>query len=490
MTLQGRLSADGPAPTEPIAAGSIGWVERYVRALVFVDFAAVLIASVVALLVRFGSGQAQVRGISYSFITVALPVLWLTVLGISRCYERRFLGSGPEEFQRVFDASLRLGAVVALIAYGAQLDVARGFVVLALPLGAALLLLGRWGARLALHRQRRRGGCTHRLLVLGTHRTVQELTERLRKDPLAGFDVVGACTPGGMHHVEVGNGAPVPVMGSFGSVHDALVAARADTVAVTAVPGLQGAALRQLSYELEGTGVDLLVAPALTNVTGTRISIRPVAGLPLLHLDEPELTGVRQLLKSTFDRTASLLGLLVLSPRLLVLALLVRLSSPGPALFLQTRVGRDGQLFRLWKLRSMHVDAEARLEELRRRNEHDGVLFKLRDDPRVTSTGRWLRAWSLDELPQLVNVLRGEMSLVGPRPPLPSEVERYAGDTRRRLLVKPGITGPWQVSGRSELSWEDTVRLDLQYVENWSLGLDLVILARTVLAVLRGRGAY
>ncbi|HVE73634.1 MAG TPA: sugar transferase, partial [Mycobacteriales bacterium] len=227
-----------------------------------------------------------------------------------------------------------------------------------------------------------------------------------------------------------------------------------------------------------------------TNVTGTRISIRPVAGLPLLHLDEPELRGMRPMIKGAFDRTVAATALFLLSPFLLALAVGVRLTSPGPALFKQVRVGRDGQEFLCWKFRSMHLDAESQLEALREHNEHDGVLFKLRDDPRVTPFGRWLRSWSLDELPQLVNVVRGQMSLVGPRPPLPSEVAQYAGHTRRRLLVKPGMTGLWQVSGRSALSWEETVRLDLQYVENWSLGLDLAVLAKTVVSVARRHGAY
>jgi exopolysaccharide biosynthesis polyprenyl glycosylphosphotransferase len=486
----------GALPTEaglgggPVPAESVDWLPRYVRILVFLDLFAVLAAAIVALLVRFGRGAGEVGGISYSAIAVLLPVAWLACLAFSRCYERRFLGSGPQEFQRVFNASIRLTAVVALIAYATKLDIARGFVAIALPLGALLLLLGRLVARTVLQSRRRKGGCSHRVVVVGTYRHVQELVERLRKEPTAGLQVVGACVPGGHDEVDMGDSPPVPVLGPWTAVLQVLTDVRADTVAVTASPGLQGESLRRLSYDLEGTPVDLLVAPALTNVTGTRISIRPVAGLPLLHLDEPELSGVRTVIKAAFDRTASLLGLLVVLPLLLGIALAIRVTSPGPALFKQIRIGRNGASFKVWKFRSMHVDAEARLEELRERNEHDGVLFKVRDDPRITPLGRWLRKYSLDELPQLVNVVKGDMSLVGPRPPLPTEVERYVGHTRRRLLVKPGITGLWQVSGRSDLSWEDTVRLDLQYVENWSLGLDLSVLAKTILTVVKGNGAY
>jgi exopolysaccharide biosynthesis polyprenyl glycosylphosphotransferase len=280
-------------------------------------------------------------------------------------------------------------------------------------------------------------------------------------------------------------------VGSLSDVRQAVEDLRADTVAVAGSPELTGEALRRLSYDLEGTGIDLLVAPALLNVAGNRISIRPVAGVPLLHVDEPELDGARKLVKMLFDRGVALCLLLVLSPLLLVLMVAVKVSSRGPMLFRQTRVGRDGELFSLLKLRTMQPDAESRLQELMALNEAPGgVLFKLKDDPRVTPLGRWLRKWSLDELPQLINVVIGQMSMVGPRPPLPTEVEKYQGHARRRLLVKPGITGLWQVSGRSDLSWEEAVRLDLQYVENWSLGLDMVVIAKTLLAVVRSAGAY
>jgi exopolysaccharide biosynthesis polyprenyl glycosylphosphotransferase len=266
---------------------------------------------------------------------------------------------------------------------------------------------------------------------------------------------------------------------------------RATAVAVAECPELEGSALRQLMWDLEGTGVDVLVGSALTEVTGPRLSIRPLAGLPLLQVEEPELTGARRLLKSLTDRTIALIIIALALPALVVLGLAVRLTSRGPAIFRQTRVGRHGGTFTMFKFRSMYVDAEARLAGLATQNERaEGLLFKMRDDPRVTPVGRFLRKWSLDELPQLFNVLIGTMSLVGPRPPLPREVAQYGNDVRRRLLVKPGLTGLWQVSGRSDLPWDESVRLDLGYVENWSLAMDFVILIRTVVVVLRRSGAY
>jgi exopolysaccharide biosynthesis polyprenyl glycosylphosphotransferase len=266
---------------------------------------------------------------------------------------------------------------------------------------------------------------------------------------------------------------------------------RADTVAVTAWSDLSQADLRRLSWELEGTGVSILVAPRLTDIAGPRVHVRPVAGLPLLHVEEPEFRGTRRVLKGILDRSIALTMLLVASPFLLLLVLVIRVTSPGPALFRQERVGKRGKPFMMLKFRSMYRDAEHRLAELQELNENsDGLMFKIRDDPRVTAVGRWLRRFSLDEVPQLINVVRGHMSLVGPRPPLPVEVARYGYDVRRRLLVKPGLTGLWQVSGRADLSWDESVRLDLRYVENWSFAFDLMILWKTLFAVLARRGAY
>jgi exopolysaccharide biosynthesis polyprenyl glycosylphosphotransferase len=483
-----------PRSLPPNAGAAPRWLTRYAKSLVLLDGLLLASAILIAVWTRFGVRPGDVRGVNYFAVAASIALLWWLVLAFSRCYELRFLGSGTEEFRRVANGSARLAALVAVTCYAFKLDLARGFVAVALPLGTVLLLFGRYAARKVLHDQRRRGRFSHRVVVVGSAGAVTDLVRQLRRGPDAGFIVVGACIPGGTASepgiLDLPDGEPVPVVGTLLTVVDALLAVQADTVAVAASAGLTAEALRRLSYELEGSGVDLLVAPALVNVSGTRVSIRPVAGLPLLHLEEPELSGVRKLVKAAFDRTCALLGLLLLAPLLAVIALLVRLSSRGPVLFRQVRVGRRGELFRVWKFRSMYRDAEERLPDLAVFNEHDGVLFKMRDDPRVTPVGRWLRKYSLDELPQLVNVLRGHMSLVGPRPPLPTEVERYEGHAHRRLLVKPGITGLWQISGRSELSWDESIRLDLHYVENWTLALDLAVLARTVLAVARGRGAY
>jgi exopolysaccharide biosynthesis polyprenyl glycosylphosphotransferase len=248
--------------------------------------------------------------------------------------------------------------------------------------------------------------------------------------------------------------------------------------------------LRRLSWALERTGSGLLVEPGLVEVTGPNVALRPAAGLSLLHLERPSARGGRLLAKAFIDRVAGTLLLLGATPVIAVAALAVRLTSRGPVFFTQTRMGVDGRTFTMYKLRSMVVDAEDRRVSLLAQSSRDGLMFKMQRDPRVTRVGAILRRYSIDELPQLLNVVRGDMSLVGPRPPLQSEFEEYHDAVHRRLRVRPGLTGLWQVSGRADLSWDESVRLDLRYVDNWSIALDLLILWKTARAVLRGSGAY
>jgi exopolysaccharide biosynthesis polyprenyl glycosylphosphotransferase len=322
------------------------------------------------------------------------------------------------------------------------------------------------------------------VVVVGERASVCDFVAQLRLEPRAGFTVVGACLPSRDERMRSGDN--VDVLGDYADVASVAVAVRADIVAVTASETIAPEALRRLAWSLEGLDVDLVVAPAMTDVAGPRVSVRPVAGLPLLYVDEPRFTGWQRLVKGTIDRVLAALGLMLLAPLLLVIGVIVRLTSHGPALFRQDRVGLDGRTFRVVKFRTMDADADHRRDELHELNEGDGLLFKIADDPRVTTVGRLLRRTSIDELPQLVNVLFGEMSLVGPRP-LAVDGEAFADHEHRRHLVKPGMTGLWQVSGREEQSWDDAVRLDLYYVENWSLAMDLLILLRTVVAVFRGR---
>ncbi len=405
----------------------------------------------------------------------------------TRTYDARVLGVGGDEYRRVARASVYFWGLVAIASYMTHFELSRFLLAVAFGIGTFLLMLGRWTARKFLHRARRRSSdWSHRVLAVGGRAEVDALVAELEREPYAGLKVVGACMPPG----DETEGSSVPVVGSLTSVPDAVARLGVDTVAVTASRGLTSGVLKRLGWDLEGAGVDLVVAPALTDIAGPRVHVRPVSGLQLLYVEQPEFTGPTWAMKEAFDRVLAALALTLLSPVMLLIALGVRLSSPGPVIFRQVRVGRDGEVFTVFKFRTMVVDAEKHLEALWELSEGNGVLFKLKDDPRVTPFGRLLRRVSLDELPQLWNVVTGTMSLVGPRPALPTEAERYGRSTARRLLVKPGITGLWQVSGRSDLTWEDSVRLDLYYVENWSFAGDIQILWKTVAAVVRARGAY
>nr|WP_245647194.1 sugar transferase [Microtetraspora niveoalba] len=458
------------------------WASRYRFHAALLDVASALLAGTAAVAARFGEVTPYVA--PYVVMSALLPLLWVCSVGINRAYEPRLIGVGSEEFRRIAQSGFTLTAAVAIAAYVTKTDVARGYVVLALPAMTGLTLCARYALRRRLHRRWARGGCMRRVVAVGHRAAIGDLTRRFRRERYHGMEIVAACVP----YDSSGEVEGVPVLGDFTDVPLVVEQAEADTVAVLACPELDGTALRRLAWRLERSRTDLVVAPALMEVAGPRTTIRPVAGLPLLHVEHPELAGIRQLIKNVFDRVVAGLALVVLSPLLAALAVAVRVSSPGPALFRQTRVGKDGVEFTILKFRTMWQDAEARKVDLV--SDAGGVLFKIRQDPRVTPMGGWLRRRSLDELPQLINVVKGHMSLVGPRPPLPEEVARYRDDVRRRLVVRPGMTGLWQVNGRSDLSWEESVRLDLRYVESWSLMLDLQILWKTWSAVIRGAGAY
>jgi exopolysaccharide biosynthesis polyprenyl glycosylphosphotransferase len=464
--------------------GGPAWEAWYVAGLVLADLAVGLAAGVVAFEIRFGEGVTRWnRG--YLVLSGLLPLLFLFSLALSRAYERRFLFVGTDEYQRVLRAGTMLTAAVAIVSYTFEIRLARGYVAVALPLATVTGIILRFVLRKALHRARRRGECLRRVIVAGHELAVVAITQQLRRERYHGLEVVGCCLPPG-HDGRVG----LPVYGTFDELASAVQAARADTVIVLSCPELDGQTLRRLAWRLERDETDLIVASSLIDVAGGRTTVRPVDGLPMLHVEHPNLSGPSRFLKAAMDRLGALALLVALSPVLVALAVAVAWTSPGPVLFRQVRVGKDGREFVMYKFRTMYLDAPARLAEIRHLNDYDGVLFKMRDDPRVTRVGRLLRRFSLDELPQLVNVLLGHMSLVGPRPPLPEEVERYPSDMRRRLAVRPGLTGLWQVSGRSDLPFDEAVKLDLRYVENWSFSLDLVILLRTLAAVCRASGAY
>ena len=466
--------------------------QRYVRTLFLIDACVVTIAVFGGYLARFKFSAPIGSSLPpYGPVAIGLIAVWLLALRGMRCYDDRVLGHGADEYRRVVGASLRVAGGVAIAGYLADVGVSRGFLGIAFLAGTVGLPAARYVARQSLHRARIRGsGWSRRVLVVGDASHVLELIHQLRREPYAGFNVVGACLPETLLAPGPQHLAGAPVVGSFRNILEAAAIVAADTVAVTGSGELTARRLRRLGWQMEGTGIDLVLAPALTDIAGPRIHTQPIAGLPLIHVESPEFTGGRKLLKGFFDRAAAFMALLLLAPLFLFIAVAIRLDSRGPAFFRQTRVGMGGREFGVYKFRSMVRNADALKMDLSGHNETDGLMFKMRRDPRITRVGKVLRKWSLDEVPQLINVLIGHMSLVGPRPPLPAEVALYDSDIARRLLVKPGMTGLWQVSGRSDLSWDDGIRLDLYYVENWSLASDVTILWKTIGAVLRSKGAY
>ena len=475
------------------AAHSVDWRARLSRRIWVTDLIVIGVAVFGAQLVWFEGfsetvvirPESGVSSFSYSVMGVVLVAAWMWALALNDSRASRVIGSGISEYRRVADASLRVFGLVAIIAFVLRVDIARGYLLISLPLGLALLLGSRLWWRHWLIRQRRAGLYTARVLLVGSERSVTDLSRELLRTPGSGYSVVGACVPAGHVGARLG-GTDIPILGSVDDVERALRATDADTVAVTSTDELPPAKVKRISWSLETGQQHLVLAPGIVDIAGPRIHAVPLAGLPLIQVEIPRLTAGQRVVKRATDVVGAAVGLLILSPVLLVLTVLVRRSGPGPVLFRQERVGLHGRPFRMLKFRTMVEDAETRLGALPGAGSTgvgNEVLFKLREDPRVTPIGRFMRRYSLDELPQLMNVLMGSMALVGPRPPLRREVDHYTDHVHRRFLMKPGITGIWQVSGRSTLSWEDSVRLDLSYVENYSLIGDVAILLRTVKAV-------
>jgi exopolysaccharide biosynthesis polyprenyl glycosylphosphotransferase len=464
------------------------WESRYAAATVATDVLAITIMVLLGYQLGLGTSVPQFGDISPG-VGIVAGLLMLFALLVCRAWDPRVIGQGSEEFSRVIRAVVTSAVTLGLLGLGLQALAPRPWVFGLMPLGGVLAIGFRLLLRTRLHTLRRTGRCALPVLAVGTIESVSDLIDRTRRDTKRGWVISGVCTPTGTAPDGGDTILGVPVLGDLDDVPEVAQSARHRVVAVCPTPGWSSRRLHRLAWNLEGVAAELVVDPGLMEVAGPRLHVDPVDGLPLLRLTKPTFTGVPWIVKHFVDRLGSALLLLVIAPLLLVLAIGVKLDG-GPVFFRQTRVGRRGVTFTMLKFRSMIIDAEAKLSELVVDNEGAGPMFKMKRDPRITRFGAFLRRYSLDELPQLFNVLGGSMSLVGPRPPLPREVATYARDAQRRLLVKPGLTGLWQISGRSDLTWEQSVRLDLRYVENWNLALDALILWRTIGAVLNSRGAY
>jgi exopolysaccharide biosynthesis polyprenyl glycosylphosphotransferase len=473
------------------------WSRRYLMILATAD---ALIGGTAAALPASISDTLSGRSPAPAGHTV-VPVLcliglavWPAAIALRRGYRRDRIGVGFDELRAVMRAGSTVvvaGALpvgfMAIPTGESTMYALLKLVVCSVPLAVVFSLAARFLARKVLHSFQRNGRNLRHIVVAGSFAAVQQLTERIQREPYGGMKVVGSCLPAEELPRPVVDG--IPVLGNLHQVAEVVQKLGCDAVAVTSDDATRYNYLRELAWSLEGAGVELLVDPGLVEVAGPRMHIRPLMGFPLVHVEEPHFTGWRRLVKRVSDLVLGSIGLIVIAPVMLAIAVVIKLQDGGPVIFRQGRVGRSGELFTMLKFRSMVPNAEARKLELIAHNEGNGGLFKMRDDPRITPFGGFLRKFSLDELPQLFNVLAGSMSLVGPRPHLPDELALMPSEASRRSLVTPGLTGLWQVSGRSNLEGDDAIRLDLRYVENWSFTLDLLILWKTISAVLAKRGA-
>jgi exopolysaccharide biosynthesis polyprenyl glycosylphosphotransferase len=466
------------------------WSQRLALQLAVTDFAIVLVTVLVGHIVLFGTAERATSRVEYAaslpypVVSLALGALWLLALAVVDSRDEDEIGAGTTEYRRVIRASVATLVITIVVGFFLGVDLSRIWAGAVVPIGTGLLLAGRWTWRHRLMARRAAGLDSHRVVLLGSTQTVIRTALDLARQPGHGYRVVGVALTDGPTD---GTIADLRIVGDIDDVPDALRALEADTVIATSSDHLGADRINDLAWHLDPKH-HLVVVPSLTDVGGSRIHLRPVAGLPLIHVETPHQAGIGRTMKRLFDIVASSLGLLVLAPVLAVIAALVARDSAGGVIYRQERIGRDGEPFSILKFRSMSADADVRRADLVA--DHGKGLFKMADDPRITRIGKVLRRYSLDELPQLVNVLRGDMSLVGPRPALPSEVSEYDRRELRRLAVTPGLSGLWQVSGRSDLEWADGIRLDLYYVENWSMTQDLQILWRTAKAVVNSSGAY
>ena len=424
-------------------------------------------------------------------LSIAGPVMiigWVATVYLMGGYRPEVFGAGLDEYKRVVNSSLITAAAVGIGCYLLEFQLARGFFILAFAIGIPVLVLGRLVLRRSVQRARRAGSLQHRVVIAGAEGHVDEIAAVLGRETWLGYHVVGALTPEPGQRVSTHSG--IPLLGSSHSIAQVAIDAEADVVFLAGGAFSSSDEMRQLAWDLEHEDINVVIAPSVTDVSSERISVRPVGGLPLIHVEKPRSQAAVRRAKRTFDIVGSTLLLLAFSPVFAFSAYRIWKFDRGPVLFRQTRIGRDGAAFHCWKFRTMVTNAEELLAELHAQEGYEGGLFKMENDPRITAPGKWLRRFSLDELPQLINVWTGDMSLVGPRPPLKHEVAQYDDAMARRLRVRPGMTGLWQVSGRSDLAWSEAIRLDLYYVDNWSMVQDLNILARTFGAVFGSRGAY
>ncbi|MCF6785243.1 MULTISPECIES: sugar transferase [Corynebacterium] len=425
-----------------------------------------------------------------------LFALWVMVMRIMRTTDSAILGQGALEYSRIARATTFAFGLFAIVCELTQYTSGFRFLVFTYPVDLVTLLLIRYGWRRFYCWQLDNKRLSQRAIFIGDPHSISEVYGTLRRQLDTKFDIVGFCSTQADAHseeqlAELKRRFPEAEIHDNWHQIDVMVSLlQADSVIVTVSNQIGMDDMRELMWRLDGLNVELLVAPTVANVTGRRVQMLLIAGVPLLKLERPQHARTHCVSKIVFDRVVAALLLLMASPLLLVCAVAIKLDDGGPVFYTAERMGKKNKPFGMIKFRSMVQNTDQMVAQLKDQSDGNDVLFKMKNDPRVTRVGSFLRRYSIDELPQLFNVLKGDMSLVGPRPPLRREVEQYTGLVGNRMLVLPGMTGLWQVSGRSNLSWEESVSLDLNYVENWSFMADLMILWKTGRAVLTSDGAY
>lgn len=478
--------------SNPALARRLRWERRTRAQLVATDGAIVILTTV---LVAYGmlsatASLAAVRPEQALAAPAIATAVWLIALAGVHSRDAAILCDGALEYRRVVHATALSFGVLAVPCLMLDWPAMRMQLLIAVPAGLLALLIGRWQWRRWVLSRRREGQLASRTILVGDREEVAYVLERLASTRDLAYHVLGAAVSGDPGDVLSLGDRRIPVLSAKESLAVTAERMGADTVILASKPDADPQYVTRLSRQLEGTCAELVLFSRLTDVAGPRISFRPVDGLPLIQVRIPTFDGGKHVLKRALDILVAGCALLAVAVVSVPIAIAIRIDSTGPVLFRQQRVGRDGHTFDMLKFRTMHVDAEQQLAALQQQNDGAGPLFKMQDDPRVTRVGRFLRRHSLDELPQFWNALVGDMSVVGPRPPLPREATTYDGTAMRRLYLKPGITGLWQISGRSDLSWNESVRLDLRYVENWSVMQDLMIIFRTARVVVHPAGAY
>jgi exopolysaccharide biosynthesis polyprenyl glycosylphosphotransferase len=482
-----------------LRTGRTQWQAQYVRRLLISDVAMICGAVVLAQFLRFNMfGKSAIlpwtsESAGYLLSSAVLAFMWAGALAFFNTRSRRIIGGGVEEYRRVASATVWLFGVLAILSITFGYELGRSYLGITLILGLAGLMLNRRIWRRVAEKRQLKGQYQTSVLVVGNQHAAVELAANLSGSASRGHCVVGLCTPEGPGHgidADRSGEQEFPIVGVDSAVMDAVVDTGADTVAVAPTSHLGPSELRKLIWDLDSLGVDLVVTPGLIDVAGRRIGTRLIEGVALLEIEQPLYDRANSWGKRVFDICFAAAALILISPVIVVTAIVVKVSSPGPIFYRSQRIGMNGKPFDMVKVRSMYVGADAELAALIEEKGGQQLFFKVKDDPRVTGVGRFIRKFSIDELPQFINVLRGDMSVVGPRPQVRREVDTYGDLVRRRLFVRPGVTGLWQVSGRSNLSVDAAMRLDLTYVENWSMIQDLVIIVKTFTAVVRGCGAY